>query len=469
VPDDGQPPAWLPQLSSKTGPWAQRLADAIAEDVQAGRLVVGDRLPTQRALAQRLGVTPGTVNRAYAIAERAGLVTAEVGRGTFVTASSETGFHDTSVMRTATDAIELGVNYPAGTEAEAALDQALSQLTRRPPGTPLLSLSPYAGSSQHRAAGARWVRHLGLSVGGQDVLVTTGVQHGLAATLATLASPGDVVLTEHLTGPGLKAIAAVNHLRLFGIAGDDEGLMPDALTEACRVTGARVLYTMPTLHTPTTITMSEARRRVIADIVCRQGLTVIEDDAWGFLIGGAVTPLRALAPDRVVYLTTVSKCLAPGLRVGYAIPPASLQRAITASIGGLTWTPPVMAELVSRWIMDGTAEAISGQRIRTAAERQHLARKLIGLDLVCSPTPAFHHWLPLSEPWRVQDFVAHAAIAGVSLAAPDVFVPGRASTPNAVRLCTATEPDLRRVERGLRIIAGMLKAGPMRAPATSAP
>lgn len=463
--NDEQRISWVPQLSSKTGSsWARRLADAIAADVESGRLGPGDRLPTQRALARHLGVTAGTVNRGYAIAEQAGLVTAEVGRGTFVSTASDTGVHDAGLARRATGAIELGLNYPASSETEAALDKALARLSRRPPSFPLLALSPHAGQPEHRAAGARWLREVGLSVSGQDVLVSTGVQHGLAASLAVLAGPGDAVLTEDLTGPGIKSLAAMNHLRLVGVAGDDEGLLPDALASACRATGARVLYTMPTLQTPTTTTMSERRRRSVADVVRAHRLTAIEDDAWGFLAGAAVTPLRALAPDSVVYLTSTSKSLAPGLRVGYVVPPASLQRSITSAIGASTWAAPLMAEVVSQWIADGTAAAIVAQRIRTAAERQHLAEEVIGPDLVRSKIPAFHMWLPLAEPWRMDEFVSRAAALGVSLVATDIFAPGRAPTPHAIRLCTGTEPDLRRVETGLRIVARMLTLGPMRYP-----
>jgi DNA-binding transcriptional MocR family regulator len=456
----GKQISWVPDLPSGDGSWAQRLADAIAAEVASGRLVDGERLPTQRALAQHLGVTPGTVNRAYAIAERAGLVTAEVGRGTFVRASSDTGIHDASLAREATGAIELGLNYPAGTEAEAALDKALSRLKRRDAGNGMLALSPYAGRPEHRAAGARWLRHLGLSVSGNEVLMCSGVQHGLAAALSALAAPGDAVLTEELTGPGIKALAGLHRLRLTPVAGDEHGLLPDALASTSRATGARVLYTMPTVQTPTTTTMPDDRRRAIAEVIRAERLVAIEDDAWGFLARGSVIPLRALAPDSVVYVTSVSKSLAPGLRVGYVAPPASLQRVLTSCLGALTWVAPLTAELVSSWIADGTAASIMEKRVRTAAERQRLAEELLGPRLVRSAVPTYHLWLPLPEPWRVDDFVAQAELAGVSLARTDIFVPGRAPTPHAVRICTGTEPSLERVERGLRIVARMLEAGP---------
>jgi DNA-binding transcriptional MocR family regulator len=451
-------PSWIPTLAATAESLAQRLADAIAADVEAGRLAPGAQLPTQRALARQLGVTPGTVNRGYALAERAGWITAEVGRGSFVSPSRDPAVHDAGVARGASGAIELGLNYPAGDDAEAALAAALPRLARRSAG--LLALTPYAGSPAHRAAGARWLRTLGLAADEADVLICAGVQHGLAAALTALAGPGDVLLTESLTGPGVKAVATMMHLRLVGVAGDRNGLLPDALAGACKATGARVLYTMPTLHTPTTITMPDARRRAIAEVLRAHEVIAIEDDAWGFLAGGRVTPLRNFAPDRVVYLTTFAKCLAPGLRVGYAVPPPALQRAITSSLGALTWVAPLLGELVAQWIDDGTAAAIAHQRERTARARQTLAERLLGRALARTAMATFHHWVTLAEPWRVDELVAQAAVQGVALAATDIFVPGRAPAPHAIRVCTGTEPDVHRVEQGLRIVARMLQSGP---------
>jgi DNA-binding transcriptional MocR family regulator len=453
-------PGWVPVLSAGGGSWATRFADTLAADVAAGRLAPGDRLPTQRELGRRLGVTTGTVNRGYAIAARAGLVTGEVGRGTFVTGSTAPGIHDAGLARGTTGAIDLALNYPAGGEAESALKKTLSRLASRELPTGLLALAPYAGPPKAREAGARWLRQFQLSASAEEVLLCTSVQHGLAAALAALAAPGDVVLTETLTSPGIKALAALHHLRLVAVAGDDQGISPEALVEARRSTGARVLYTMPTLHTPTTTTMPEDRRRIIAEVLRKEKLTAIEDDAWGFLAAGKVTPLRALASGQVVYLTSFSKSLAPGIRVGYVVAPSSLQRPIASCLGAMTWTAPLLVEVVGEWIKDGTATSIMEQRIRTARERRRLADTLLGSALVRSALPAYHCWLPLPEPWRIDEFVTHASAHGVSLASTDAFVPGRTSTPHAVRVCTGTEANLQRLETGLRVIAGMLKSGP---------
>ena len=440
--------SWVPEIATSGKSWAERLADAIAADVASGRLSAGEQLPTQRALARRLGITTGTVNRGYAIAERAGLVSAEVGRGTFVARSGVA--RSTALGEERVGAIDLALNYPAGDEAEQALRDALAPF----PGA--LGLAPYEGRPAHREAGARWLRHLGVEVDAERVLVSTSVQHGLAATLAACTARGDAVMTESLTSPGIKAVATMYNLRLVPVETDAQGLVPDALAAS----GAKVLYTMPTLHTPTTTTMPATRRRAIADVLQRKNILAIEDDAWGFLTGGRLPPLMTFAPDHVVYLTSFSKSLAPGIRVGYVVAPPRLSRDIASYLGTMTWAAPLMAELVSRWVEDGTAARIAEARMRTARVRQRLAVKVLGASAVSPRLPAFHLWLPLDDPWRSDELVNQAAALGVSVAPTEIFVPGRAPTPHAVRVCLGTEPEVGRVERGLRTIARIIKSEP---------
>lgn len=449
--------SWTPQLAADGGSWAQRLADAIAADVASGRLAAGDRLPTQRALAQVLGITTGTVNRGYAIAERSGLISAEVGRGTFVLGASDSGIQSTAIAIARASAIDMAVNYPPGVEAEHALAESLG--STRTAG--LLGLAPYEGRPEHRAAGARWLSHVGVSADADRLLVSTSIQHGLAATLAALTAPGDVVLTESLTSPSIKSLAALYRLRLMPVECDAHGMIPDALAEAGRASDARVVYTMPTLHTPTTMTMPRERRQAIAGMLAKHSLVVIEDDPWGFLTAGRLDPLQTYAPEHVVYLTSVSKSLAPGLRVGYVVPPKALHPAIASTLGTMTWAAPLMVDLVSRWIEDGTAQSIAVARRKIAIHRVRVATSILGEGAAPSFTPSYHIWLPLPEPWRADEFVDQAATLGVSLAPTALFVPGRAPAPHAVRVSIGTEPDRDRYYTGLRTLATMLASQPM--------
>lgn len=449
--------AWHPRLRERAGDWPARLADAIAADVASGRLAPGARLPTQRVLARKLGITPGTVNRAYAAAARAGLVRGEVGRGTYVLSRGEEGFYERGVHAGA-GTIDLALNYPPGIEAERALPEVLRALAKAPPRGPLAA-APYGGNPRARSGGAAWLRSLGLDEASANVLVTTSVQHGVGAALAVLAAPGDTVLTEELTSPGLLELAASRRLRLVPVACDAEGLLPDALAEARERTGARVLYTMPTLHTPTAATMGVERRRAVAQAIARTGLVAIEDDAWGFLAAGTLQPLRALAPQHVLYLTSMSKSLAPGLRVGYAACPPRLARTLAEALGATTWAMPLGVEIVTRWVEDGTAARIVERRRRAARVRRRLATARLGAWLTPPTLPSYHVWVRLPDPWRAADFVAAAAAGGVALAASASFAPPRSASPTGVRVCLGTEPEPARLARGLDLLADLLARG----------
>src|SRR6218665_3205807 len=149
---------WSPDLRERTGPLYRVIADALAEDRAAGRLAPGARLPTHRELAERLGVTVGTVTRAYAEAEKRGLVRGEVGRGTYVRADGVPA-HMPAPMDVGDEAspVELGVNAPAtpeGDPASTALRKSLEEVGRSPRLTELLAYQPAAGAPTHREAGA---------------------------------------------------------------------------------------------------------------------------------------------------------------------------------------------------------------------------------------------------------------------------------------------------------------------------
>jgi DNA-binding transcriptional MocR family regulator len=451
---------WFPDLSSRRGPRYLALADALADDIEAGRLRDGDRLPTHRDLAYRLGVTVGTVSRAYAEAARRGLVSGEVGRGTYVRGApaAPSGFfripdkHPPGV-------IDFALNLPVLADAPAHVAAAAERLLRGGNNLlPLLDYQPEMGIAHHRAAASHWLTRAGVEVGPERVVVTTGAQHGMAAIFMSIARPGALVLTEALTWPGMKDLADRLHLRTHGLAMDDQGLRPDAFEAACKSLEPLALYTMPSLQNPTTAVMGEARRQEVVAIARRYGVQIVEDDVYGFLLGNdQPTPLAALAPDCVYYVTSLAKCLMPGLRVGFVAAPPGKAEAVGASIRAtVRMTPPLMAEIVAGWIEDGTADAMAENQLREVAARQAIARPLLqGLGLGGNPN-AFHLWLPLPEGWRNDEFVAAARDRNVLFMGADPFVVGRGQPPRYVRLCLGAPRSREEVEQGIRIVAELL-------------
>lgn len=252
------------------------IANSIARAVETGRIKPGARLPTHRALAREANVTIGTVSRAYDEVYRRGLVVGEVGRGTFVRSLPPEARPFGDRDNTAEGAIDLSLNVPVPGARAAELAKVVAELAKRGRLHGLLGYAPHAGTARHRAAGAEWISRSGLKVSPDEVVVTNGAQHAILLVLSTLTRPGDVILAEGLTYPGVKAVASMLHLRLEGLAIDGKGLRPEAFQEACEKHQPKALYCMPTLQNPTGSIMSEQRRRQVAEIARAYRVAILE-------------------------------------------------------------------------------------------------------------------------------------------------------------------------------------------------
>jgi DNA-binding transcriptional MocR family regulator len=449
---------WRPRLPRRTArsgntrldpPLYARIVDALASDIALGQLVPGARLPTQRELAEAVGTTVATVTRSYAEARRRGLVDATVGRGTFVREA---------VYAPATRGpVDLTVNSLAAAPFVGEMLASLGGCVDGAAGESLLEYQPHQGSLRHRETGVAWLASRGLIADPGDVVVTAGAQHAMLVALATLTRPRDVVLVEQLTYPGVKSLANHLHLRLEPVTIDEEGMTPDALASAAARTRAKVIYAMPTLHNPTASTMSAARRRAIADVVTTHGLTIIEDDQYGFLADDP--PLAALLPDCCVHISSLSKSLAAGLRVGFLRAPAALvQRLAAAVFASAVMAPPLTAELATRWIADGTARRIVDWKRAEMAARQQIARRVLGWR---SPRPSAPHvWLPMPATTTAEDFVEQARLRGVLVSASPAFGVGSDRPAHAVRICLGPPASREALEEALRLLAGVLRDPP---------
>jgi DNA-binding transcriptional MocR family regulator len=452
---------WRPTLPDDAEPKYRALVDALDRDIKTGVLPPGTRLPTQRELAGRLGVAIGTVSRAYAVAEQRGLLSGEVGRGTFVRRREpglREGAHDEGDDPALLD---LSKGRLVRDPRDPTLRRSLEAISRRPDLDRLVDFyQPAAGMARHRAAGASWLRRSGLDVDAERVVITSGAQHGAAVVLATIARPGDLILTEEVTYAGIKALTSLLHLQLRGLPLDEQGLRPDGFEAACRTDAPRALFCMTNLQNPTGRTMPLARRQEIAAIAQAYGVALVEDDVNGFISADPLPPLAQLAPEQTYYVTGTSKSLAPGLRIGYVVPPSLWVQRIAATVRASTWlTSPILAELVTEWIESGDADRMVDWKRTEIAARYDLALRILGRWLPPGPV-TFHFWLPLPEPWRTEAFVAQARSRGVMVTPSEEFMVGRDSAPHAVRVCLGATLSRDRLEEGLRRLAVLLAQGP---------
>jgi DNA-binding transcriptional MocR family regulator len=445
---------WRPRLDRKAGPLYLGVATAIAHDVQSGRLKPGDRLPTHRELAEQLGVTVTTVTRGYTEAERRGLVRGEVGRGTYV---SPPPFTSTAPL--ASDQIDLATNALLPHQHARELTDRLALLVARSTPEYLFSYQPHGGRLDHRAIAAGWLQLRGVPALAATTILTSGAQHAMAVALATLTAPGDVVLCEEVTYTGMRSLANHLHVRAHPVAMDEEGLIPDALEDAAHESGGRVVYCVPSGQNPTARVMSKQRRAEIVRTAARLELHIVEDDAYGFLFDGQ-EPLAAALPDRTFYLTSMSKSLVPGLRVGLLRTPHGWTDRVTGAVFATTvMLSPLDAAAACASMEDGTAERVMAWKREEIRARQQIARQLLGALVTGSPESQ-HAWLELPVAWPADDFVREARQRGVVITPARDFAVARHDVPNAARVALGAPPNRERLRAGLAILSDVLKDAP---------
>lgn len=433
----------------------KEVVDRFAADIHEGRLRPGTRLPTHRDLAAREGMSLVTATRVYAELDAMGLVSGETGRGTFVKEVLPRG-HGVDLQTWKDAAIDLNFNNPSMPGQGELLRTALRELAGAGNLEALLRYHPHGGRPHERETMARHLASRGLSALPENTVLVSGAQHGLTATAMALLDPGDVVAVDTLTYPGFKLTAEAFRLELVTIPGTADGPDLDALAQLCRRRRVRAMYTMPTLHNPLGWVLSARRRRHLVSIARQHGLILIEDAAYAFLEKRPPSPLAMLAPELTVYVSSLSKSVATGLRVGMVCAPrdwvSKLERTIRATIWN---TPTTMTAIACSWIEDGTVARLEEEKRRDAALRQSVVSEVLGhLKLVRHPSSYFV-WLPLPQEVRA-DAVTRALLRErISVSTAHPFAASK-HVPHAVRLALGSV-GLETLRQSLQTVAKVVE------------
>ena len=447
---------WTPRLERFSGARYLAIVDALAADISTGAVQPGTQLPPQRDMAEQLGWSVGTVAKAYAEASRRGLISGEVGRGTFVEPVEDWRDQTGSPRRsTLHQPVDMTLNAPPRAGEDELVAAAMARVAGQGLGG-MTGYLPHAGMPAHRAAVAGWLANgFRLPVSSDQVLLCNGAQHGIAIAFMATVPVGAPILAEQATYPGLLGLCQMLGHKLHGVGMDGEGLLPDALSSAFERTGARHLYCMPTLQTPTGATMTEARRQAVAAVLRQWDAVAVEDDVYGFLTPDGPPPLACYAPDQVCYASSFSKCATPGLRLGALVMPERFRDRATAALRATGWmASPLLAACATDMIREGAMASLMAIRLDAAARRWELAIDILQSVVPNLPQtrPAFHMWVPLRRP--VVEVIAEAAMQGVVLA-PAAQVPG-AEPLAGLRLCLGAPSDMDELQWALHRVAGVL-------------
>ncbi len=459
---------WCPDLSGSNAPRYLALAEAIDTGIRQGTLKPGDRLPAQRQLAGLLGLDFTTVARGYSEARRRGLISSQVGSGTYVTdpaaaRSPSPGPGD----RRRLCAPDHTMNLPPEVQDPhlvARLQEGYSTLAADL--VPLMRYQTLETSDLDRQAAANWLKGVGLSPEPESILVSPGAQAALSSILAAIASPGDRIACEEITYPGIRSICAQQHLELVGLRTDSDGIDPDAFQAACVSGSLKALYVNPTLHNPTTRTIPYHRRKALAAIAQKHGVPILEDDAYGQLSRKAPLPFAAIAPEVAWYVGSLAKTLGAGLRLAYVLAPnRNAAWRFSRAVRTFSVMPsPLSMALATRWIEDGTAEALMGFLRKECGSRQRLAARILKSQTFEADPDGFHIWLHMPEGWTRSSLAGQMRGLAIGIAESDAFtVSGKSA--ESVRVCLGGPLDQSALTEALETIARSLETSPQSASA----
>jgi DNA-binding transcriptional MocR family regulator len=444
------------QFKSGDLPIYRQIADAIAERIADGTLPAGERLPPQRDIARMAGVNLTTVTRAFASLQERGLVESRPGRGSVIADPSITASFKSAPVDEA-GFVDLSVNRPATAGYLHVLTELMPQLPADRRYTALQDFHAPEGPAWMREAAATWLAPMTGPSEAAQIVVTNGAQHGMACVLGALARPGDTILADAVTYQGIGSLCRSLELALKPVAMDRGGMMPDALEAMCAEHHPRALFLVPTLHNPTTVTLSAERRRAIAETARKNQVMIIEDDVYRPLRANGPSTFVAEHPEITVYISGFSKCIAPGLRMGMVLAPKRMVADIAAMLRINCWsTSPLNALIAARMIEDGLVERIIAGQKDEFLHRQILVRDMLSGFDVASDDAAPHAWLNLPEPWQGNAFARAASQNGVGVLAGEAFAVARDYIPHAVRINVGAARSHAELRRGLEALRAVL-------------
>lgn len=449
---------WLERLPSQADaprapPLYVRLVEALEAAVRDGELQGGDQLPPQRAVAERLGVDLTTVTRAYAAARARGLIEGTVGRGTFIrarAAEDEAGV------------VDLSMNLPPppqGVSLGALLKDTTRAILDRTDPAVLMAYHPGGGSLGQKASAAMWLAPCLGETPPERLLITPGAQPGLAAILAAITDQrGEGLVVEPLVYPGILAAARLLGLRVLVCPTDGRGFAPEALARLCARERPTAVYLTPTTQNPTAVTLDLDRRREIVEATAASGAWLIEDDPYSRLFDAPIPAVATLAPDRTFYLATLSKCLSPGLRTAFLLPPRGMEARTAESLRALALMPaPLMAAVASAWIREGIAE-----RLLAGVRKEARARRAIAAEVLPharGDAEGIHVWLDLPPGWAPDRVHRLAQEKGLSLVTADAFAAGP-NHPSGLRVSLGGPAKQAVLRTALESVSALLGEAP---------
>jgi len=400
-------------------PKHKALAKAIEMAIRSRKLGNGEKLAPQRQLAFHLNVTHGTVTRAYNLLANRGLVHTRLGAGTFVTYSD---YSESSCAENLPEIFDFASSMQPVIGQDALIGQALSLMSQD--GFSLAQLLKYdaQGGQKHKQVMAAWLSSRGFAVSEKDVMLTHGAQQSIFTALQILTNPGDCVLHEAVIYPGFFRACETCHAKPVAVPLVAGGIDCAAIKQLCEQHKPKAIYITPTLQNPTNLRYSSQTLATLLELAREYDFYIIEDDVNYCLPEDWHLPMQQQAADRVIYVSSLSKYFAGGLRLGYALVPQQLRQDFVASLHGQCWMVSGMAmELVSQFLL---TEGFRHNQDLLAEElryRQSVFKGLADKYGLNIRTGGLNVWLQLSDHAQMQQLQAVLLQHNVKVRTADLF------------------------------------------------
>lgn len=449
------PMSWKPDKQLLKRPVYLSLASLLEHDIASGLLAPGTKLPPQRELADYLDINFTTVTRTYKLCELKGLIYAITGNGTFVSPNAARSI-TISLDNAPHEYIELGFvasfeqcNHMVTNTAKMVMEKLYLEQ--------LFGYDDPTGMPHQKMAGLNWMESFGIHAKPDNIAIVSGAQNALAITLFALFEPGNRIAVDRYTYSNFIELSKNFHIQLVPIAGDYDGMLPIELENQCRLADIRGIFLMPSCCNPTTIMISDKRKKALASIIRKYHLILIEDDIHAFLTAGIINdyqrPMYKLLPEETVYICGTSKSICSGLRVAYVVFGEQFRERILKAIFNINVkTSSLDGEIITELILSGKANEI-------VAEKKRLAQAANNIFFECFPNApfvghplSFFRWLPMPEKLNAIQLVTDLQSRGIRVFHSDRFLSGSGTQENFLRIALASAKSLDELKRGLNIL-----------------
>ncbi|MEC2060354.1 aminotransferase-like domain-containing protein [Bacillus stercoris] len=448
---DNYPMSWKPEREALKRPFYESIAALLEHDIKNGFLAPGTKLPPQRELADFLDLNFTTITRAYKVCEVKGLIYAVTGKGTFVSPSAARSI--TISKDKITNCIDLGL-IASFEETNQIVTEVIQQVASKHYVKQLLNYNDPTGIPHQKTAGLNWMKSFGIQTDQDHISIVSGAQNALAISLAALFEPGNRIATDLYTYSNFIELAKMHHIQLVPIPGDEYGMLPNELEKQCTQLNIHGIFLMPSCCNPTTVMMSNARKKEIAAVIRKHRLLLIEDDIHAFMTAGLISdyqePMFNLLPEQSVYICSTSKSICSGLRVAYMVYGDALGEKIHQAMFNINVkTSSFDAEVITELILSGKAHDIVSQKKQLAQSANDMFAEFFPETEVNGHPLSFYRWLSINDDTDALQLETDLKKHGIRVFHSDRFLSGSATPHKHLRVALSSTESLDELRIGL--------------------